>query len=245
MVDRREEFDKTALSCITYLESFPECSNVNFQCGDGAASHESLLWEKKNVPYKLPKDLKSFLSMFNGVYLGWSVELGGKSIQIGDIRVNRMESIRPIEIDGTFDCKSWNDVSSQYRSKDNCAAFSLDAYCDIGEVVLLYRTDKKDNSNDAVSSTSGDGIAAEELKEDACYEEPEVWFVDQSSRWHYMCKTFTEYFRLLVLHFGLYGWQLAFTPEGLPLTTQQWMGIFCKERLIVDKHWRERLLSAK
>jgi hypothetical protein len=66
----------------------------------------------------------------------------------------------------------------------------------------------------------------------------------QSARWHYISKTFTQYFRLMVIHVGIHGWQLAFTPEGVPPVTQQWMGLFCKERLIVDKYWRDRLLYA-
>lgn len=239
-MERREDFDRVALSCITYLESFAECRNVNFQCGDGAASHESLMWEKKNAPYKLPKDLKNFLSLFNGVCLKWNVELGGREMQIGEIRVNKMEAIKPIDIEGTFETRSWSDVSATAPDPKNCAAFLLDSHCEIGELVFLYRLDRK-----SMSADSADGVAAATGEGAPCYEDPEVWFVDQSSRWHFIAKTFTQYFRLLVVHLGVHGWQLAFTPEGLHSTTQQWMGIFCKERLIVDKHWRERLLAMK
>jgi hypothetical protein len=47
----------------------------------------------------------------------------------------------------------------------------------------------------------------------------------------------------MVVHLGIYGWQSAFTPEGASPATQQWMRMFCKERLIVDSHVHE--LAAK
>lgn len=243
-MDRREAFNRATLSCITYLESFTECRNVNFQCGDGAASHESLLWDKKNAPYKLPKDLKNFYSMFNGVHLSWNVELGGKVVQIGEIRVNRMEAVKPVEVEGTFASALWNDSSSTTPpDMSSSAAFILDSHCEIGDVVLMYRTKPAGNKNsDDAHDSSTDN---QPLPLDSpCYEEPEVWLIDQSSRWHYLCKTFTQYLRLLVIHLGVHGWQLAFTPEGLPNTTEHWMTLFCKERLIIDRYWRERLLSS-
>ena len=43
---------------------------------------------------------------------------------------------------------------------------------------------------------------------------------------------------------GITGWQLAFTPEGMPVnTTQYWMSLFCKERLIVDRQWHAALIQ--
>jgi tubulin polyglutamylase complex subunit 2 len=238
-MERREEFDRVALSCITYLESFSECRNVNFQCGEGAASHESLVWEKKSAPYKLPKDLKNFLSLFNGVHLSWSVDIAGRNVQIGELRVNRIDAIKPLDMEGTIDTRVWSDIGPRVPDTKQCAAFVLDSQCEVGEVVLLYRVDRRNASVD-----SGDGVAAEQQMDESFNEEPEVWFVDQSARWHYISKTFTQYFRLMVIHVGIHGWQLAFTPEGVPPVTQQWMGLFCKERLIVDKYWRDRLLYA-
>jgi tubulin polyglutamylase complex subunit 2 len=238
-MDRREAFNKATLSCITYLESFPECRNVNFQCGDGAASHESLVWDKKNAPYKLPKDLKNFYSMFNGVHLSWNVELGDRVIQVGEVRVNRMEAVKPVDVEGSFSPGLWSDSSSSVPDKSSSAAFILDSHCEVGDVVLLYRT-KQISSK--LKEEESEVSRTDSVESPCCYEEPEVWFVDQSSRWHYLCKTFTQYLRLLVIHLGVHGWQLAFTSEGLPSTTEHWMTMFCKERLIIDRYWRERLL---
>jgi len=38
----------------------------------------------------------------------------------------------------------------------------------------------------------------------------------------------------MIMHVGVHGWQLAFTPEGLSPLTQQWMMLFCRERLTMD-----------
>ena len=40
--------------------------------------------------------------------------------------------------------------------------------------------------------------------------------------------------RIMVVHLGVHGWQLAFTPDGLPPSAKAWMNLFCKERLTVD-----------
>mmetsp|Transcript_2419 Transcript_2419/g.3788 ORF Transcript_2419/g.3788 Transcript_2419/m.3788 type:complete len:267 (-) Transcript_2419:4016-4816(-) len=262
-MDPREQFDKIALNCITYLETFEECRNVNFQCGDGAASHESVLWEKRNSPYKLPTDLKNFYCMFNGVQLGWNVDLNEKSVQVGYIRVNRLESLKAVDVLGAFDSNAWSDATSSSDTPSppdprTCAAFSLDSQCEFGEVVLLYRNDPDYSTNTtstiattaaavAGSADDSDGHAGSEAvgissQEEQRLHQPEVWFIDRSSRWFFLSKNFTQYFRLLIIHLGIHGWQLAFTPEGLPTTAQHWMGMFCKERLIIDRYWRERLI---
>jgi tubulin polyglutamylase complex subunit 2 len=254
-MERRETFDKLALSCITYLESFPECKNVNFQCGDGAASHESIVWEKRNAPYKLPKDFKNFVSIFNGIHLSWNVDLGDRTLQVGEMRINRLEAVKSMEIEGTFE-QTWNDGSTTIPDAKNCAAFVLDSHCGIGEIVFLYRLPPSgadlpnsfsvSNEASEVDATGsrpgGDSVhtGSKPTEDISCYENPEVWFVDHSSRWHFISKTFTQYFRLLVLHMGIADWQLAFAPEGLSETAQYWMGLFCKERLIVDRVWREK-----
>jgi hypothetical protein len=65
------------------------------------------------------------------------------------------------------------------------------------------------------------------------YEEPEVWFQDISARWHFVSATFSNFLRLLLAHMGVFGWHMAYTPEGLSAETIHWMGLFCKERICV------------
>lgn len=221
--EKKAAFDRIALGCISHLESFGECRAVIFHGQDPATNYEMTNWEKKNAPLKLPDDLKRFYSIFNGFSLTWSVEITiGKIINIGEMRLNRLDNL----------VKNPNDfyVNHNLLPKDvtkpdsvNSSLFVFDAAPDVGEMVLLYRYQQ------ASLSLVMTNDQAEKLT-------PEVWFLDPTGQLHYVCKSFTQYLRLLVSHLGIYGWHMVFTEEGLPEVTQQWMEFFCRERLIIDRH---------
>lgn len=222
METRRELFNKAALSVISHIESFEEVLRpVDFKGGEGVLAHELLMWEKKNAPLKLPDDLKGFYSMFNGVTLLWKVEIRGKYIPIGDISVNKLDDLNRIPIEGK---NVANEPTSSSRAIDvkSSVAFSLTNGSEFGQVMLVYRS-----------------VAGKDGAMSASFDAPEVWFVDTSLRWHYIASTFARFLRLAVVHMGIYGWQLAFSPEGLPAATRQWMGLFCRERLAVDSAERD------
>ena len=44
---------------------------------------------------------------------------------------------------------------------------------------------------------------------------PQIWFLDRSFQWHFLAATFTQYFRMLIIHMGIVGWQYYFTDVGL------------------------------
>ena len=244
--NKRTIFDKMALNCLYYLENcFPDCAmSIDFQAGDEALLHEIISWDRKNSPYKLPSDLKNFYSMFNGVNVCWSIDLSidKPSIPIGEFRINRIEDIQKVNIEHVVNMSSFNVLGS------GCTVYSLDKLCDVGEVVLLYRhvgtetpgTVNHDNSFSSSGSTDNLFLPRQLISNASRFDSPEVWLIDLSSRLHYLCSSFTHYFRVMVAHMGITGWQLSFTPEGLPMHVQHWMGVFCKERLIVDRYCHEK-----
>ena len=227
--DRRALFNRVALGCISYLESSEECRSVIFHSPDGAGTHEFASWEKKNSPLKLPEDLKKFYSLFNGFSVTWAVEITSKAVNIGDIRLNRIDQVQRNNSEFY--------VNSSTIPKDvdipdftTCTLYTIDSNCEVGEIVLLYRcfiTDSGGGSNNISINTCQ---APEKLI-------PEIWLFDNSGQLHFICSTFTQYLRLMVAHLGIYGWQLAFTETGMSELTQQWMNVFCKERLIIDRHY--------
>lgn len=244
-MNRREIFDKIALSCISYLESFEECRGIDFQSADGASPHELSLWEKRNAPYKLPNDLKSFYSIFNGVYMGWNVMLGAHLVTGGEIRTNQLSEIQRIPIDGTFDTnKLVSNIAVDSADIKSFVAFTLDSLSEVGQIVMLYRP-----SSHVRQQTVYDGTGREIINslnhEAGQYENPEIWFLDVSARWHFLCPTFTQFIRLMVTHLGVYGWQNMFTPEGASSSTRQWMRMFCKERLIIDRDAHSKIWPNK
>jgi len=258
----RAAFDSIAMNCITKLESYDEVASVDFAATEGALQHDVTAWEKRNMPYILPADLKSFYSIMNGFQLSYRVECGGKLIPVGGMSLNRLDAITRVPVEGYFPQLGADATLSTSSSSSPCpdlktsAAFSIDSSLDIGDVVLLYRNHSSSSSGASSSlplpggpfsslstsfaslplSPSSSSSKRHESSYGNPYEDPEVWFQDISARWHFVSPTFTHFLRVMVVHVGIYGWQLAFTPEGLPTTTQHWMGLFCKERLCVDLH---------
>lgn len=212
-LDKRKTFDRLALGCISYLESFPECRNVTFQGNEPAQGMDFAGWERRNNPCKLPPDLKAFFSIFNGFILSWNVEVGDKIEVVGEMRLNKLDSIVKCNTEFIVQEKLPEDiVPPTFKSS---LLYSIDTACPMGEVVLLYRM-------------NGNVVS----------EEPEIWILDQSACLSYLCRSFTHYLRLLVVHLGIKGWQGVFMDQGWSINTQLWMGMYCKERLIVDRHYR-------
>lgn len=44
---------------------------------------------------------------------------------------------------------------------------------------------------------------------------PQIWFQDLSCNWFFIANSFTDYFRLMIMHLGIPNWQYAFTKVGL------------------------------
>ena len=65
-----------------------------------------------------------------------------------------------------------------YR-KDLIAAFDIDSLAQDGRVALLYRN---------------------------TFNKPQIWFQDLSCSWFFIANTFTDYFRLMIMHLGIPHW---------------------------------------
>jgi hypothetical protein len=63
-------------------------------------------------------------------------------------------------------------------------------------------------------------------------EEPSIWFVDRSYRFHYLCDDLTSYIRLLVIHLGIKGWWGIY-GDGMDPVSEAVMRRFAPERLVV------------
>ena len=69
-------------------------------------------------------------------------------------------------------------------SKAEIVAFDIDSKVKGGRLALLYK---------------------------GAMSKPQVWFQDNSCKWYFIANTFTDYFRLMIMHLGLPHWQYAFT----------------------------------
>lgn len=201
-----------AFNILSYLECQDGVRDLEMITKDGVHEHDIATWERKNMPYKLSPDLRGFYSMFNGLFVKWSCAVGNSALPIGEIRINSIEAFIRIPIDGRFVTSELMQARIIPPDPHSCAAFILDSFCEYGQIIAVFRP-----------SAIGDN-----------FPEPEVWFQDLSARWHFISHTFKQYLRVMCLHLGIIGWQMAYTADGLPLSTQQWMRVYCKERLCVD-----------
>jgi tubulin polyglutamylase complex subunit 2 len=231
-IQQRMTFDKVSLGIISYLETLDECHEIQFQCVKEASNYDITLWEKKNAPLKLPNDLKKFYStVFNGFTLQWNIEEGNSSVMtVGEMRINALEEIK-IQLYDVFFVQSYLPPDIVAPSMSNCTLYSLDTNCSSGTVVLLYRYRHP-------ASASSDAVVLTDSSPSSSLNSPEIWLLTATCQLIYICSSFTQYFRLMVSHLGIYQWQLAFSDDGFSEVTEQFMHLFCKERLVIDKHYR-------
>ena len=52
---------------------------------------EISLWESRNSPVRLPRDMRTFYSEFNGFNAPWRVSLKDRIIQVGVISLNKLD----------------------------------------------------------------------------------------------------------------------------------------------------------
>ena len=234
--EAKELFNSISLSCLSNLESNDEFDSLNFHYNEGLKSHQFVVWEKKNIPYKLPEDFRMFYSLFNGLSAPWKVQIGAKSIEIGKFSLNKIEDLKRISVEGIFPSNDDHHLSQSTSQKNS--GFIIDS-CEVGDIILLYPRETDDqilNSIDLMTTLSP-------LKKQHAANSiiPSVWLVDLSLRWHYISANFSDYMRLMYAHMGVHGWQQTFTPEGLSEITTQWMNIFCKSRLCVDLYHESKI----
>ena len=181
-------FDRVCLHCISYLETFNECEGVEFFSPRKAGPADFASWEKKNLPYKLPADLTSFYEMFDGFRLDFKTEVGSSVLTVGTMLLNSISDMERIPLEGNF--PGMSDLSTM-----SSAGFALENKSEIGNIVLLYRSqeDKEKMLGSFNSATvltdppllehspSSLGITADTAGEkqkdkDKLFESPEVWF---------------------------------------------------------------------
>mmetsp|Transcript_13103 Transcript_13103/g.19117 ORF Transcript_13103/g.19117 Transcript_13103/m.19117 type:complete len:284 (+) Transcript_13103:1913-2764(+) len=203
----REIFDQISDSVINFLENHPGVTEVEFTERQGIVENLIETWEQENSPYLLPNDIKAFLQITDGLLLKWKIKIKDKIQPLGYMHVNKLKEIVP------FNFKSYalrtlgDDPPESDDEEQDVKGFNLDNQVFDGRLGLIYY--------DTVDS-------------------PKVYFQDLSGHWFFIANSFTDYFRLMVMHLGLPHWHYAFTEVGLDTTSQQWFRFLSPERLTID-----------
>lgn len=237
----REIFDDISLSVISFLESHVGVVDVEFNSErQGVAEATLAKWEEENA-YKLPDDYKAFLQISDGLSLTWKIKKNDQVYPLGCMHLNRLRDIKQIkeddfqfgsvgieyedsdseepdleEVEETNEDAKEEDAEKPKSSKSKVVAFDMDSRVKDGKLALLYKH-----------------IGTGEV------DKPQVWFQDLSCKWFFIANTFTDYFRLMIMHLGLPHWQYAFTQVGLDPQTLQWFRFLSPERLAIDMENRK------
>jgi hypothetical protein len=214
---RKQTFDELALNVVQHLESFDEITSIDFKSSP-VSSFDMFSWERNNPQYRLPEDMKAFYTVLNGFDLRWKVEIGKRHVEVGQMKVVELKEL----------------TTTSPAHPSQMAAFIICSQQDIGDILLIFTcgVSSPPGTSSSTSSSAGGttGGRDSEIRHDS-----EIWFRDTELRYHYMCPSFTHLLRVMVAHLGISGWQYVYTPQGLSSATQQFMSIFCKERLCIDR----------
>jgi len=203
--------DSATAAVINYLEQRAEVDRVYVKDKSTCSSDAFTHWEEKNL-CQLPDDLKKFYTMSDGLEIRWSSKAGNTNalpMFIGKMYINSLNDLTRITSTGSkpMIVDELNDFAENDSPRFNSHAwqiFELDPCDGQGRVCLVY------NSHRDVS----------------------IWFLDRSLQFYRLASTFTDYYRLLLLHCGLPYWHYKYTDYGIPPYILHWYYIIIPSLLI-------------
>ncbi|OMJ78498.1 hypothetical protein SteCoe_21651 [Stentor coeruleus] len=212
-----EIFEQISDKVISFLQNHPGVTEVEFNERHGVLDSQLQTWEDENSPYKLPEDMKSFLLISDGLLLQWKIKMNQMTKPLGQMHFNSLKDITTFKL-GNYSLRRLGEDPVD-TSLEDIKVFDIDKKVLNGRLGLVFR------SNNA---------------------KPQIYFQDLSGDWFFIANSFTDYFRLMVMHLGLPNWQYAFTDVGLDTTSQQWFRFLSPERLAIDiKSRKKQVKKAK
>ncbi|CAI5787906.1 SMI1_KNR4 domain-containing protein [Podarcis lilfordi] len=209
--------EKLTLGVTRILEASPGVTEVTFVEKVPAERHAIVSWEQKNACV-LPEDLKNFYLMTDGFHMTWSVKFDDNPMPLGSMTINSISKLNRVraspvyalpnaptlaDLEDTDDEEGNSGQPEKPHLDSRSLVFELDPCGGNGKVCLVYK-----NTKPVVTPDS------------------EIWFLDRALYWHFLTKTFTAYYRLLITHLGLPHWQYAFTSYGISPQAKQWFNMY-------------------
>ncbi|KAK3729044.1 hypothetical protein RRG08_005417 [Elysia crispata] len=230
----RNYLEKMTICIVSYLEKKSGVCQVKNDVKIPSERAAILMWEQKHS-LLMPEDLKNFFMTSNGFHLTWSVKMENSTIPVGHMHLNSVGQMLRLEngsCEGThiqpslWDLDMDNEINGRKApSFVDSRIFELDP-CDGNGKVCLVFNEVQQESDSGSDEDNGFHVPKDFVTE--------IWYLDRSLRWHYLCDSFLAYFRLMLMHLGLPHWHLAFTDIGLPPLSKQWFNMYAPIRLEVD-----------
>ena len=165
------------MSVISFLERHAGITDVQYFERPPCASRDIENWERAHYPCVIPEDFKSFLRLSDGLLLKWSIKQGDLTQPLGCMQINDVANLSPCPRGSFVPGEGVFDMNGE-EPLECVAAFELDSNALDGRLALLYRA--------------------------GALTKPQVWFQDLSATWFFIAHTFTDYFRLMMMHLGRY-----------------------------------------
>ncbi|XP_038072481.1 tubulin polyglutamylase complex subunit 2-like isoform X1 [Patiria miniata] len=221
----KDLFNQLTLGVVKSLEKRAGICDITLADLQPAERHQVVSWEQRSS-CMLPDDLKRFYLTSDGLLLTWSVRFDDQMQQVGRMEINKISNVTKLagnkapsnantpslaDVDYASDDED-TDVPAKPHFDTRSRIFELDPCRGIAKVCLVYRNTKP-------------GSPAQH---------PEVWLLDRALRWHFLAHTFSQYFRMMLMHLGLPQWQLAYTDVGLSPQAKQWFNLYSPLRIRLD-----------
>ncbi|XP_061380759.1 LOW QUALITY PROTEIN: tubulin polyglutamylase complex subunit 2 [Danaus plexippus] len=188
LVSEDSFYENITLGVTKLLESDPRISNVEVERRQPCDRIALSNWEQKHSTV-LPEDLRNFYASTDGFLLTWHYKYSADEIlPVGSIRVNTLNDLclTPVLKDLLDFAATRQNEGPKPALNPKSKVFELDNCRNIGKVCLIYT----------------DGSWS-------------VWLVTREGGWGWLADSFTQYFRMALVHLGLPGWQATFAD--LPL----------------------------
>lgn len=230
-----EIFDKVTMGVVHYIKKKPAVHDVLFGHYNGINNDLIDSWEEDNC-CKLPEDLKNFYKTLNGLLIEWNIELNEEKHPVGRIEINSLKFLVLIsteDISLSTNAIHLKDLDTDYQEGDNGHRkpsftdkfFELSSDEAYGKVCLVYKCSSSDDPSQKLKNCS-------------------IYFLDYSLQWHFLASTFLQYYRMLISHIGIPGWQFLFTDVDLSPETLLWFSMYLPYRL-PSTHIKEKTDSQK
>lgn len=217
-----ELFDEVTMGVVHYIKQKPGVQDVMFGHYNGVNNDLIDSWEDDNC-CKLPEDLKNFYLTLNGLLIEWNIELNDEKHPVGRIEVNSLQSLVLISTEGNnlsdnsirlkdLDIDGEVDDNGHKKPLFSDKYFELSSDEAYGKVCLVYGCSKSEKMANKLNHC-------------------EIWFLDYSLQWYYLAPSFLLYFRMLITHIGIPGWQYLFTNVDLSPESLLWFSMYLPYRL--------------
>ncbi|KAJ3006371.1 Tubulin polyglutamylase complex subunit 2 [Thoreauomyces humboldtii] len=219
---------------ITYLETCPSVTGIKTSSNPPLTPSELKMWTRLHSPHRLPSDVIALLHMTDGLKVQWSVQnpclkslantasnqTPRPAIDVGCVEINSLKAWRRFE-----------------EGRPPGIAFVIHSAAPYGQVCMVFvPTCPAPASADASTGTSAAVAPAPSVFPAT---KPAIYMYAQGTgTWHFLASSFSAYFRMLVVHLGIKGWQMGWTDVGMSQATMDWLGMYATAR--VEMYRRER-----